>query len=180
MSKEFLATKISDLMSAFPELSNQDIFKKTVEEALNAGFSFKVEIFDKIRGRKSSTGKIMNCRISRNGKGFLIKRMTITNTTVTFDEYEKEKDSFLERFEQGLPSGYRGDKELRTLKKVNIKNTSWGELAQVFGNLIKEELTDARTCPKCGGSGKLQQYAHIENGLCFKCLGVGKWIEPKK
>jgi RNase P subunit RPR2 len=30
------------------------------------------------------------------------------------------------------------------------------------------------TCNRCGGSGYLPQYSHIENGICFKCWGAGK------
>ena len=28
-------------------------------------------------------------------------------------------------------------------------------------------------CPKCGGSGYLPQYSHVEDGICFKCGGEG-------
>lgn len=28
-------------------------------------------------------------------------------------------------------------------------------------------------CPRCGGSGYLSQYNHIEHGICFKCNGEG-------
>lgn len=28
-------------------------------------------------------------------------------------------------------------------------------------------------CTKCGGKGYLEQYAHVENGVCFKCGGHG-------
>lgn len=28
-------------------------------------------------------------------------------------------------------------------------------------------------CPKCGGSGYLPQYTHVEHGICFKCNGEG-------
>lgn len=47
--------------------------------------------------------------------------------------------------------------------------------------LIKKRAisrSDARNvvgepCDKCDGLGFLTQYAHIENGLCFKCNGSG-------
>ena len=28
-------------------------------------------------------------------------------------------------------------------------------------------------CPKCGGSGVIREYGHIEGGICFKCQGSG-------
>ena len=47
--------------------------------------------------------------------------------------------------------------------------------------LIKKKAiskSDARQisgepCDKCGGLGFLSHYAHVENGLCFKCNGTG-------
>lgn len=31
-------------------------------------------------------------------------------------------------------------------------------------------------CPRCGGIGKIQAYAHVEEGICFLCEGI-KFIE---
>ena len=28
-------------------------------------------------------------------------------------------------------------------------------------------------CPKCGGSGYLPEYKHVEHGKCFRCDGTG-------
>lgn len=28
-------------------------------------------------------------------------------------------------------------------------------------------------CPRCGGNGKLYEYRHIDEGVCYKCLGSG-------
>ena len=47
--------------------------------------------------------------------------------------------------------------------------------------LIKKRViskSDARNinsdpCGKCGGLGFLIEYAHVENGVCFKCNGLG-------
>lgn len=36
---------------------------------------------------------------------------------------------------------------------------------RLIGNLV--------TCDRCGGSGYLPQYSHVENGICFKCGGEG-------
>jgi RecJ-like exonuclease len=30
------------------------------------------------------------------------------------------------------------------------------------------------TCYKCGGTGRIEAFAHIENGECFACGGSGK------
>ena len=34
------------------------------------------------------------------------------------------------------------------------------------------KLANTVTCPRCGGTGYLPQYRHIENGICFKCRGA--------
>lgn len=40
-------------------------------------------------------------------------------------------------------------------------------------NLIKSNDEEVRcTCPRCGGTGYLPQYRHIENEICFKCRGA--------
>jgi RecJ-like exonuclease len=36
------------------------------------------------------------------------------------------------------------------------------------------------TCYKCGGSGRIEAFAHIEQGSCFACGGSGKLnFQPK-
>lgn len=35
-------------------------------------------------------------------------------------------------------------------------------------------------CPKCGGSGYIYYYSHVEGGICFKCEGHGKVLETSK
>ena len=37
----------------------------------------------------------------------------------------------------------------------------------------KELVANLATCPRCGGSGYLPQYKHVEHGICFKCGGEG-------
>lgn len=31
-------------------------------------------------------------------------------------------------------------------------------------------------CPKCGGSGYIYEYAHVEGGVCFQCGGSGWYL----
>lgn len=40
-------------------------------------------------------------------------------------------------------------------------------------NSNKEFIGYTTICPKCGGSGYLSQYSHIEHGICFNCGGEG-------
>ena len=30
------------------------------------------------------------------------------------------------------------------------------------------------TCPKCDGKGRIAQYSHVINGVCFRCQGTGQ------
>lgn len=32
-------------------------------------------------------------------------------------------------------------------------------------------------CERCGGTGNIQFFGHIDNGVCFKCGGRGWWIQ---
>lgn len=34
-------------------------------------------------------------------------------------------------------------------------------------------IKDMQICDRCGGSGYLPQYHHVEHGICFKCGGEG-------
>ena len=44
-------------------------------------------------------------------------------------------------------------------------------------NDITNPLGYAVTCDRCGGSGYLPQYNHVQHGICFKCGGEGVVIE---
>ena len=37
----------------------------------------------------------------------------------------------------------------------------------------KNKKSKAAPCKKCGGSGKLFSYRHVNGGLCYKCGGKG-------
>jgi hypothetical protein len=179
MSKNFTATKVSDLVANFPELSRSDKFKKVIDSAFKAGFSLEIQLSGPTTGFKSASGKVMNCRISRNGKAFLIKPMYFTHTSVTLQTYESQKDRFLS-FDPSVTDGSVNGVPTHPGSMVQTQVTSWAQLAQTFGNLIKDDmkLVSTHTCIKCGGSGKINRFSHIANGTCFQCMGVGKWIEP--
>ena len=58
------------------------------------------------------------------------------------------------------------DKGMATLIRIDKNGTKyWGE----------------SKCPKCGGTGRLECYAHVEAGICFLCDGSGihehRWKE---
>ena len=41
---------------------------------------------------------------------------------------------------------------------------------------VGEQLGYLKACDRCGGSGYLPQYKHVQNGICFKCGGEGSVI----
>lgn len=43
----------------------------------------------------------------------------------------------------------------------------------------KQFLRYAEVCDRCGGSGYLPQYRHVEGGICFKCWGEGVISDPR-
>lgn len=36
---------------------------------------------------------------------------------------------------------------------------------------------DYQVCPKCNGAGYLPEYSHVENGVCFQCMGE-RYTQP--
>jgi hypothetical protein len=50
------------------------------------------------------------------------------------------------------------------------QKTKFMTLKKYYSELNK---TNTITCNRCGGSGRLPQYNHVENGICFKCRGEG-------
>lgn len=40
-------------------------------------------------------------------------------------------------------------------------------------NTIPQDIS-SNICPRCGGSGIIETYRHINGGMCFECNGTGK------
>jgi hypothetical protein len=59
---------------------------------------------------------------------------------------------------------YEPDTILRCIIKV-IEMPHVKEMVQVN--------EDAYICPKCHGEGHIKAFSHINNGICFDCLGLG-------
>lgn len=46
---------------------------------------------------------------------------------------------------------------------------------EAFGGDARLSTVPGRSwCERCGGSGKLREYSHVESGVCFKCGGTGR------
>src|SRR5882762_7207144 len=35
-----------------------------------------------------------------------------------------------------------------------------------------------KPCPRCGGTGRLERFGHVHQGVCFKCEGAGSQWTP--
>lgn len=61
-------------------------------------------------------------------------------------------------------------KEVDTMYKVI-------EVLRTYSNGNKKVIAEVE-CSRCSGHGRLEQYRSVDNGLCFKCNGLG--IEKKE
>lgn len=48
---------------------------------------------------------------------------------------------------------------------------------RIYDTIDKKDYKLATICDRCGGSGYLPQYQHVENGICFMCGGEGALID---
>ena len=65
-----------------------------------------------------------------------------------------------------------GDDELITLCPECHKKIHEESKVPIYDNEGQLE-SFAERCDKCGGSGYIPKYKHVENGVCFKCHGEG-------
>ena len=50
---------------------------------------------------------------------------------------------------------------------------NWTRVGEPFSKNGKLYTYVEESCPRCGGSKKLNYYTHVDNGVCFKCGGSG-------
>lgn len=77
---------------------------------------------------------------------------------------------------QGLKPWEYPDDALITLCEDCHKKRHQESTISVY-NSNRKYLDALSPCPKCGGSGYLPKYHHIENGICFQCGGEGVAFE---
>ena len=41
---------------------------------------------------------------------------------------------------------------------------------------ITNKVATAHSCSRCGGSGHMSGYQHVQGGVCFRCDGAG--VDP--
>jgi len=61
------------------------------------------------------------------------------------------------------------------MPEANDALREFSETWQAFDGGSRIKTVAGRTsCSRCGGSGKLREYSHVEGGVCFKCGGSGR------
>jgi hypothetical protein len=63
--------------------------------------------------------------------------------------------------------------------QIQAEPISWAAIGREIGQLVKEEFVHLQVCSGCRGTGYKPHFAHVANGLCFDCMGIGKWFEVK-
>jgi hypothetical protein len=172
-----------DLINFFPELNYTDKYKKKINEVLKTGrFQFEVETKEVLKCFESKRGLQYKSRISYNSNAFLFKITEIVNGSVTMGDYNDCPEKFISI--ETVSNGYNkiGNDTYLTYqaKYEHVENTTWFELAKLIGKLIKNDLVEVCSCTRCNGTGLIPQFKHYNDGICFECLGIGKWFEPKK
>ena len=70
-----------------------------------------------------------------------------------------------------LPWEY-DNSDLITVCNICHQNIHTTEEISVYDK-TKTKKYKLESCDRCGGSGFISEYQHVENGICFKCRGIG-------
>lgn len=171
-----------ELREFFPELSVTDKFKRKIDEVFELGYSFEVETKEPLKCFTTKNGKQFKSRILYNGSGFFLKKTHLQKGATTLHHYNSCPEIFTTIDEKQSGTIKVGSAEPVATYMAEYESTesvSWAILGKYIGKMIKDELVELCTCGKCGGSGFLPQFAYYADGVCFDCLGIGKWLDVK-
>lgn len=171
-----------DLRAIFPELSTIDRFTHRIDEVFKLGYSFEVEVKAALKCFTANNGKKYKAIIAYNGHGYPLKRTYIKNGPVTLKQYNSCPEIYVKIDKTPCGSLKIGNDTAVTYMAVyeDTEDVTWATLGKYIGLLIKDEMVDVCTCEKCGGNGFLPQFAYYADGVCFDCLGIGKWLKTKQ
>ena len=149
--------------------------KRKIDELMAAGFQFtlfKAEGPFRIFKAKDGSNWKFKLKNHLNGKTVLFGRV-------------KNEESHVPREWLADNPGWKvlgendGSKHVLVLRQ-NIRQVNWSGVASALGRIIEEDLVEWHDCSKCHGEGKIPGFAHIANGVCFDCMGIGRWIVVKE
>lgn len=170
-----------DLMNFFPELPTNDVFKRKIDEVFKLGYFFDVETKEPLKCFTGKNGTQYKARILHNGRGFLLKKTFLQKGSVGMKFYNSCPEIFTHIATEPTGTVRFGNEEPFQTYAAEYERTediSWAVLGKYIGKLIKNELVEVCTCGKCGGTGIIPQFMWYADGVCFDCLGVGKWLTP--
>lgn len=139
----------------FPCIISNDIY-------VNIEYSMPYKIYsvpsEKIIFNIISGNRLISVRYTLNS--FSLKGLNIHHTYYIKDSkpWEYENDSLVTLCE-----------DCHKKRHENTRIPLYDQEKRLISNLIP--------CDRCGGSGYLPQYNHIEHGICFKCHGEGTVIK---
>jgi len=135
-------------------------------------------------------------RVFESPEGTFLSERDLTKTALDFAEYLIEGQGHATRrnprrkapppppshtfaleadpYQQGLfaPSSYEAKQKEKPRPAVDERQVD------LFGMPVTPPPPKAPranpTCPKCGGTGKLSAFRHVEQGTCFRCEGTGE------
>ena len=172
-----------ELREFFPELPTTDRFKRKIDEVFKLGYSFEVETKEPLKCFTAQNGKQYKSRILYNGSGFLLKKTYLQKGHIGMEFYNSCPEIFTHIATEPTGTVKVGNEEPFQTYEAEYERTddiTWAALGKYIGKMIKDELVEVCTCGKCGGSGFLPQFAYYADGVCFDCLGIGKWLEVKQ
>lgn len=182
-------TTTNDIRAIFPDLPRTDKFKRTIDVFLRiVKKPLYIAKADDWRSFEIN-GKMYKTKISNGKQSIYLQRTKLISSSVTEKQMQANPNQY--KGVKDKPSGRikMGSNDCQKIFSCKIESTdpiSWAGIANALGKLLKEEVEGlgdvlyVSQCRKCDGVGKLPHYAHIAEGLCFQCMGIGKWLSIDK
>lgn len=184
--EQYTISNTKDFRKVFPELSPTDKFKRAIDQVFAHGFTFDLKLStEPTMGFTGKKGKRFKALLSANGtdKARFLKSFKIYDASLPLNS-----DNCFD-YDESKPVGYsvhtddnNNQIKVNTYKcrYCDIQKTSWVEIAKLIGLMIGDELVEVEKCSKCNGTGFLPEFAYYADGVCFECMGIGKWFKVKK
>lgn len=173
MTHEICST--DNFRGIFPELARTNRFKRKIDELMAAGFQFTAsKAVGPFRIFKAKSGSNFKFRLKNhsNGKAVLLGLAKNEESWVPREWVAENPDWRVENDNE--------DSKHVLVRRQVVRGIGWSDIASALGKIIEEDLVEWHDCSKCHGEGKIPGFAHIANGVCFDCMGIGRWIVVKE
>lgn len=182
--------EIRQAVAYFSTMPKTNKFKRAVDLALAQSLPLLIEVAGPFKSFKGTTerGKTVRAKVriknTRTGQGKLIGQVRISEQNRT--DYFYKGRNFIGFDIAGIEKHIGEPVDMKdpslsmtgphTEERNDGVSVSWGEIARIISKLFKEDFAHTEPCWKCGGSGFLPHYAHIDNGTCWDCMGSGQHL----